>query len=74
MVHNQATYDLFIPDPEQRNREGIKPAMAALNMLPVAWVAPRDISNAVLFLATDEARYITAIDLPVDAGCTQRML
>ena len=74
MVHNQATYDLFIPDPAQRNREGIKPAMAALNMLPTAWIDPRDVSNAVLYLASDEARFVTAIDLPVDAGCTQRML
>ncbi len=32
------------------------------------WVEPIDISNAVLFLASDEARYITGITLPVDAG------
>jgi NAD(P)-dependent dehydrogenase (short-subunit alcohol dehydrogenase family) len=29
-----------------------------------------DISNALLFLASDEARYITGVMLPVDAGCT----
>jgi NAD(P)-dependent dehydrogenase (short-subunit alcohol dehydrogenase family) len=33
-----------------------------------AWL--RDVSNAVLFLASDEARYITGITLPVDAGYT----
>jgi NAD(P)-dependent dehydrogenase (short-subunit alcohol dehydrogenase family) len=32
------------------------------------WVEPVDISNAVLFLASDEARYITGVPLPVDAG------
>ena len=32
------------------------------------WVEPVDISNAVLFLASDEARYITGVTLPVDAG------
>jgi NAD(P)-dependent dehydrogenase (short-subunit alcohol dehydrogenase family) len=32
---------------------------------------PEDIANAALFLASDEARYITAIALPVDAGATQ---
>ncbi|WP_396910351.1 SDR family oxidoreductase, partial [Mycolicibacterium sp.] len=36
--------------------------------LPIPWVTPEDISNAVLFLASDEARYITGATLPVDAG------
>ncbi len=40
-----------------------------MNALPVAWVDPVDISNAPLFLASDEARYITGVSLPVDAGC-----
>ena len=40
----------------------------ALNALPIPWVEPVDISNAVLFLASDEARYITGVTLPVDAG------
>ncbi len=74
MVHNKATYDLFIADPEQRNRDGVAGPMQALNMLPIPWVDPRDISNAVLFLASDEARYITAARLPVDAGSSERSL
>jgi len=36
--------------------------------LPIRWVEPVDISNALLFLASDEARYITGVPLPVDAG------
>jgi NAD(P)-dependent dehydrogenase (short-subunit alcohol dehydrogenase family) len=40
----------------------------SLNVLPILWVEPVDISNAVLFLASDEARYITGVTLPVDAG------
>ena len=39
-----------------------------LNALPIPWVETRDISNAVLFLAPDEARYITGVTLPIDAG------
>jgi len=39
-----------------------------LPALPVALLDPVDISNAVLFLASDEARYITGVTLPVDAG------
>jgi (+)-trans-carveol dehydrogenase len=40
-----------------------------MNALPIPWVEPVDISNALLFLASDEARYITGVALPVDAGC-----
>jgi SDR family mycofactocin-dependent oxidoreductase len=70
MIHNSATYELFSPDltPEQRTRDVIGERFQTLNALPIRWVEPRDISNAVLFLASDEARYITGITLPVDAG------
>jgi SDR family mycofactocin-dependent oxidoreductase len=43
-----------------------------MNTLPVTMVDPRDISNAVLFLASDESRYTTGLQLTVDAGCTIR--
>ena len=70
MIHNKPTYDLFAPDlPEaERTTENLKERFQALNALPIPWVEARDISNAVLFLASDEARYITGVTLPVDAG------
>ena len=43
-----------------------------MNALPVEIVEPRDISNAVLFLASDEARYVTGLEFTVDAGNTIR--
>ena len=43
-----------------------------MNSLPVQNVEPRDISNAVLFLASDEARYVTGLEFTVDAGSTIR--
>jgi SDR family mycofactocin-dependent oxidoreductase len=43
-----------------------------MNTLPVESVEPRDISNAVLFLASDEARYVTGLEFTVDAGNTIR--
>jgi (+)-trans-carveol dehydrogenase len=41
-------------------------------MLPLGWVEPVDISNAVLYLASDEARYVTAEELRVDLGFAGR--
>ncbi len=43
-----------------------------MNTLPVEVTEPRDISNAVLFLASDEAQYVTGLEFTVDAGCTIR--
>jgi len=68
MIMNDATFRLFRPDMEHPEREDMAEAALAMNALPVAWVEPVDISNAVLFLASDEARYVTGVALPVDAG------
>jgi len=38
------------------------------NTLPVPWLEPVDVANAALFLASDEARFITGVALPVDLG------
>jgi NAD(P)-dependent dehydrogenase (short-subunit alcohol dehydrogenase family) len=43
-----------------------------MNSLPIESVQPRDISNAVLFLASDEAQYVTGLEFTVDAGNTIR--
>jgi (+)-trans-carveol dehydrogenase len=42
------------------------------NVLPTPWIEPRDVANAVLFLASDEARFITGLGLPLDAGAMLR--
>ncbi len=69
MIANEATYKLFRPDLEHPTEEDFLPASQAMNALPIPWVEPVDISNAVLFLASDEGRYVTGVTLPVDAGC-----
>jgi SDR family mycofactocin-dependent oxidoreductase len=47
-------------------------AFQAMHTLPIPWVEPRDIANAVLWLASDEARFVTGNVLQVDAGfCTR---
>lgn len=69
MIQNESTYKIFRPDLEKPTREDFEPASATTNIIPIPWVEPVDVSNAVLFLASDEARYITGATLPVDAGC-----
>jgi SDR family mycofactocin-dependent oxidoreductase len=68
MAMNEPTFRLFMPDTENPTVEDFRPVSQALNALPIPWVEPVDISNALLFLASDEARYITGVTLPVDAG------
>jgi len=71
MIHNQALYHQLLPDhPGDITRQEIEPVFQTLNALPIPWVESVDISNAVLFLASDEARYITGVTLPVDAGAS----
>jgi NAD(P)-dependent dehydrogenase (short-subunit alcohol dehydrogenase family) len=54
--------------PRRHHRQEIAPVFKALNALPIPWVESVDIANAVVFLDSDDARYITGVSLPVDAG------
>jgi len=74
MIQNAATYELFAPDlePAQRTKEVIGERFQAMNVLPIPWVEAVDISNAVLWLASDQSRYVTGLELKIDAGQTLR--
>jgi SDR family mycofactocin-dependent oxidoreductase len=73
MNQNPAMWELFAPGVENPTYEDFGQTFTDLNLLPIPWVEPVDISNAVLFLASDEARYITGIQLPVDAGFHEKL-
>jgi SDR family mycofactocin-dependent oxidoreductase len=68
MFMNDGTMKLFRPDLEKPGPDDLKVAAQFMHVLPVGWVEPVDISNAVLFLASDESRYVTGLPLTVDAG------
>src|SRR5246127_2973570 len=68
MFMNEGTMKLFRPDLENPGPDDMKVVAQMMHTLPIGWVEPEDISNAVLFLASDEARYITGVTLPIDAG------
>jgi NAD(P)-dependent dehydrogenase (short-subunit alcohol dehydrogenase family) len=68
MLINDINFRLFRPDLENPQVDDVVPVYRTLNVLPVPWVEAEDIANAVIFLASDEGRYITGVALPVDAG------
>lgn len=73
MIQNDAVSSAFRPDLDRApTRAEFAEAAGGMNLLAVPWVDAVDVANAALFLASDEARYITAVTLPVDAGATQR--
>jgi NAD(P)-dependent dehydrogenase (short-subunit alcohol dehydrogenase family) len=70
IIKNQAMYTLFSGGNPDATLEEVKPAFRELNLLDTPWMEPQDISNAMLWLASDDARYVTGATLPVDAGMT----
>ena len=72
MVQNDSLYELFLPAEENPTKEQFAAVSQSMQIMPIPWVDPVDISNALLFLASDEARYVTGVTLPVDAGQTQK--
>ncbi|MGA2828033.1 MAG: mycofactocin-coupled SDR family oxidoreductase [Streptosporangiaceae bacterium] len=68
MLFSEPMYKAFRPDLENPTRADAEPAFGVQQGMPIPYVEPADISNAVLFLASDEARYVTGMQLRVDAG------
>jgi SDR family mycofactocin-dependent oxidoreductase len=68
MLNNPDMYKLFRPDLAAPTKEDAAPAFGSIHKLPVAELDPVDISEAVLYLASDAARYVTGLQLKVDAG------
>jgi (+)-trans-carveol dehydrogenase len=71
LVINDSTFELFAPDVENPGEDDVREAFSGLNILPdVPWIEPSDVSDAVLFLCSDAAKYVTGVALPIDAGNT----
>lgn len=68
MLHSRPMYKAFRPDLEDPTREDAELTFPFINAMPVPYVEPEDISEAVLFLASDAARYVTGQQLRIDAG------
>jgi SDR family mycofactocin-dependent oxidoreductase len=72
LLHNKELYRVFRPDLENPGREDVIEAFTHFQAMPIPYVEPVDISNAVLFFASDESRYVTGQQLRVDAGSLLR--
>jgi (+)-trans-carveol dehydrogenase len=68
MILNEPTYRLFRPDLEHPTRADFEEAALTLNKMPVPAIDAVDISNAVLYLVSDDGRYVTGTTHVVDAG------
>jgi SDR family mycofactocin-dependent oxidoreductase len=68
MLQHEEMYQSFRPDLEHPTKEDAIQAFPVLNAMPVPWVEPADISQVVLFFASDESRYVTGQFIACDAG------
>jgi (+)-trans-carveol dehydrogenase len=68
MLLNEEIFKVFRPDLETPDFEDVREIFTSFPVMDIPYIESMDVSNAALFLASDEARYITGVDLPLDAG------
>jgi SDR family mycofactocin-dependent oxidoreductase len=68
MIQNEAAYRLLLPGVISQTPEEVEAAFAGQKIIPVPWLEPSDVTDTVLFLCSDGARYITGETISVAAG------
>jgi hypothetical protein len=68
MINNPRYNRLFAGGKEGATQDDALAALTAMHALPVPFLEPTDVSNAVLYLASDDGRYITGTAQIIDAG------
>jgi SDR family mycofactocin-dependent oxidoreductase len=68
LLHNIDVYRAFRPDLENPTREEAMVALPTMQAMPIPFIDPVDVSHLVAFLASDESRYITGLNIRIDAG------
>lgn len=68
MVFNQPTYDVHRPDLESPTAADATEVFRMQQLLPVDYLQPSDVSEVIAWLASDAARYVTGLTIPVDGG------
>lgn len=73
MLHNQGMYRTFRPDLPNPTREDAEVTFPFMQAMPIPYVEPSDISHAIVYLASDESRYVTGQQLFIDGGASMRL-
>ncbi|MGK2855320.1 MAG: mycofactocin-coupled SDR family oxidoreductase [Microbacteriaceae bacterium] len=73
MLHNPSMYRTFRPDLAAPTREDAEHTFPFMQAMPVPYIEPSDTSHAVVYLASDEARYVTGQQLFIDAGASLKL-
>lgn len=68
LLHNEDIYKAFRPDLEHPTREDAEAAFPVMQAMPIPYIEPGDVSELVLFLASDKSRYLTGMNIRLDAG------
>jgi len=68
LLHNDDIYRAFRPDLKNPTREDAVLAFPAMQAMPIPYIDPSDVSALVAFLASDESRYMTGLNIRLDAG------
>ncbi|MCV7380874.1 3-ketoacyl-ACP reductase [Mycobacterium alsense] len=68
MLHNEPMYKMFRPDLEHPGLDDALLTFPMMQGMPIPFIEPDDVSHAVCYLASDESRYVTGLQLKIDAG------
>lgn len=68
MLHSPPMYKAFRKDLPEPTRADVEDAFPRMQAMPIPYVEPDDIAHAVVYLASDESRYVTGLQLAVDGG------
>jgi NAD(P)-dependent dehydrogenase (short-subunit alcohol dehydrogenase family) len=73
LLHTEDIYRVFRPDLENPTREDAEQAFPAMQAMPIPYIESGDVSDLVAFLASDESRYMTGLNLRIDAGAMLKL-
>jgi len=68
LLQNDRIYATFRPDLKNPTREDAEMAFPSLQAMPIPYIEPSDVSGLVLFLVSDDSKYITGLNIRIDAG------